>query len=156
MYAPVVILLTIVGPLVCIALVHQLGSQASWAMLTVQWFAFWAAGLRLLLAGVRQILDPSFTSRTILGINDDRSVILVREVGFGNLAVGSLGVLSLWISSWQSPAAFAGGVFFVLAGINHLCQSRRSSKETLAMVTDLFAAFGLWAGWITLLVSGPA
>lgn len=95
---------------------------------------------------VKQNINPAFTAESILGTYTSGSSTLVREVGFGNLALGSIGVLSLWLSSWQQPAAFGGAIFFVLAGINHGCQHQRSRLENLAMVSDLFAAVVLFAG----------
>ena len=148
MYAPVITLLMLIGPLLCIALELQQGGGSVLAHVVVKWFAFWAVGLRLLLAGIKQNLNPAFTAETILGSSTPGSTTLVREVGFGNLALGSIGLVSLWQSSWQLPAALGGGVFFALAGINHLLQRHRNRLENLAMVSDLFAAVVLIAGLI--------
>ena len=153
MYAPVITLLMLVGPLLCVALELQQGGADLLAQAVVKWFAFWATGLRLLLAGIKQNVNPAFTAQTILGTSTPGSATLVREVGFGNLALGSIGVLSLWLSSWQQPAALGGAIFFALAGINHGCQRQRNRLENLAMVSDLFAAVVLLAGLIALLVS---
>lgn len=156
MYAPVITLLIVIGPLLCVLLELQQGGPAVLAAAVVKWFAFWAVGLRLLLAGVKQNLNPAFTAESILGTSTPGSATLVREVGFGNLGLGSIGLLSLWLSSWQLPAAFGGGVFFALAGINHLLQSRRNRLETMAMLTDLFAAVVLFGGCIALAATGAA
>ena len=52
------------------------------------------------------------------------------------------------------PAAFGGGVFFALAGINHLLQRQRNRLETVAMLTDLFAAVVLFGGCIAVGATG--
>jgi hypothetical protein len=154
MYAPVIALLMLIGPLLCVALELQQGGSGFLAAAVVKWFAFWAAGLRLLLAGFKQNANPAFTAESILGTSTSGSNTLVLEVGFGNLALGSIGVLSLWLSSWQQPAALGGAIFFALAGINDGRQRQRNRLENLAMVSDLFAAVLLLAGlMIALLVT---
>ena len=156
MYAPVITLLMVIGPLLSVALELQQGGTAALAAVVVKWFAFWAVGLRLLLAGIKQNLNPAFTAEAILGTSTPGSATLVREVGFGNLALGAIGLLSLWLSSWQLPAAFGGGIFFALAGINHLLQGHRNRLENLAMVSDLLAAVVLLAGCIAVAAAGAA
>ena len=108
------------------------------SVLIGKWFVFWSVGWRLLLAGVRQIAQPEYTAREILGLKSAESWTVVRELGFGNLALGIVGVLSLWLPSWQLAAALGGGLFYLLAGINHALQKHRNRLENLAMVSDLF------------------
>jgi hypothetical protein len=117
-----------------------------------KWFVFWAVGWRLLLAGVRQIAQPRYTAQTILGIENAGSDILVRELGFANVAIGLLGVVSLRIPSWQLAAALTGGVFYALAGTNHAFQLRRNQLQNVAMITDIFAAVVLLSVCVTALV----
>lgn len=64
-------------------------------LLAGKWFTFWAVGVRLFLAGVSQVFRPQFTSEGILGVKDPDAKVIVREVGFGNLSMGTLGLLSL-------------------------------------------------------------
>ncbi|MOA50332.1 hypothetical protein D3C78_1733370 [compost metagenome] len=66
------------------------------AALVAKWFVFWSVGWRLLLAGFKQIVQPRYTANVILGLKTDEALILVRELGFANVAMGVLGVLSLW------------------------------------------------------------
>ena len=110
------------------------------ATVLCKWFAFWAVGWRLLLAGVKQIAQPQYTARMILGLENRESLILVRELGFANAAIGLLGVLSLAVPSWQLAAALAGGIFYALAGTNHAFQIRRNRLQHVAMLSDIFAA----------------
>jgi hypothetical protein len=105
-----------------------------------KWLVFWGVGVRLLLAGARQITQPSFTVQKILGVTDERSFVLVRQLGFANIALGTIAVASLIIKSWVMPAAVAGAIFLGLAGVNHMRQSERNSRENLAMFTDLVLA----------------
>lgn len=150
MYLAVVVLL--MGLLPAAAIVMDLG-QAPLPVLIGKWFVFWAVGVRLLTAGLRQVLQPRFTAEDILGVTDPAAVPLVRELGFANIAMGGLGVLSLAIPAWALPAAIPGGLFLALAGIGHLRKRDRNRKETIAMVSDLFAATVL-AGFVVATVMG--
>jgi hypothetical protein len=116
------------------------------SVLIGKWFVFWSVGWRLLLAGVRQIAQPEYTARQILGLQSTESWTVVRELGFGNLALGIVGVLSLWLPSWQLAVALAGGLFYILAGINHIVQKHRNRLENVAMISDLFV--GLILLWV--------
>jgi hypothetical protein len=105
-----------------------------------KWLVFWGVGVRLLLAGFRQIAQPSFTAQKILGVTDERAFLLVRELGFANTALGIFGVASIFMPTWVIPAALVGAIFLGLAGINHTRQQERNSRENLAMITDLAMA----------------
>jgi hypothetical protein len=62
---------------------------------------------------------------------------IVREVGFGNLAMGTLGLLSLAVPAWVVLAAIVGGLYYGLAGMGHLARKDRNVKEQVALVSDL-------------------
>lgn len=140
MYFVTVAGLMLVFPLLSIAIDVSAGHAPLGMALVGKWYVFWAVGLRLLLAGIRQILQPRYTAETILGIKGDDALLLVRELGFGNLAIGVVGTLSLFFAGWALPAALVGGLFYGLAGVNHALQAHRNAKENVAMVSDLFAA----------------
>ncbi|HET6487778.1 MAG TPA: DUF6790 family protein, partial [Spirochaetia bacterium] len=103
-----------------------------------KWFVFWAVGARLFLAGLRQVLQPRFTAETILGIKGDAPLHIVQELGFANISIGALGLLSILRGAWVMPAAIAGCLFYGLAGIRHLTQRNRNALENTATVSDLF------------------
>jgi hypothetical protein len=141
MYIVIVVTFMLVLPLASI------GIQAGWepqGMLTVlmisKWFVFWAVGLRLLLAGLRQIFQPRYTAQTILGIAGAEAHFLVRELGFANVAIGSVASLSLLFPQWTLPLCLVGGIFYGLAGINHCLDGKRATLKNVAMTSDLFAA----------------
>jgi hypothetical protein len=116
-----------------------LHTAPDWA-LPLQWFAFWIVGVRLGLAGLRQMVTPAYTAQHILGIQGGEALVLVRELGFANTAFGVIGVLSLWWPGWSVPVALAGAVFLGLAGVNHIVQPHRNARENFAMLTDLAGA----------------
>lgn len=148
MYFAIVGLFMFALPLVSMAVELAQGGIAS-AALVAKWFVFWAVGWRLLLAGVKQIAQPQYTAREILGLKSDESLILVRELGFANVAIGLLGVGTLMQPHWQMGAAMAGGVFYGLAGVNHARQAHRNRLENVAMASDLFVSIVLLGacGW---------
>ena len=119
--------------------------QASLLWLIGKWFVFWAVGVRLLLAGVRQYFQPAFTSRDILGIESPDVLVLVRELGGANAAAGIVGLASIVLPTFVLPSAIGSGLFYLVAGIEHLKTKRRGTNETVAMRSDLFAALVLIA-----------
>jgi hypothetical protein len=148
MYLAAVILLMLVLPAVSVALeALRTPGGADLMALIGKWFTFWAVGARLFLAGVTQSLRPKFTAQSIFDIKDQGALAIVREVGFGNLAIGALGLASLIKPHWVAPAAIAGGLYYGLAGLGHLFRPNRSFKEQTALVSDL-AIFVLLAVFI--------
>jgi hypothetical protein len=110
-----------------------------------KWFVFWAVGVRLLSAGLRQIIQPRYTAEAILGISDPDAMLVVRELGFANTAIGTIGVASIVAHSWVLPAAIAGIIFYGLAGANHIFHKNRNRLENIAMCSDLFVAIVILA-----------
>jgi hypothetical protein len=115
-------------------------THGPWLWLIGKWFVFWAVGARLLLAGLRQYFQPSFTSRDIMGIESPEVFVLVRELGGANAASGIVGLLSLGVPTFVLPTAIAGGLFLAVAGLEHVRSSHRGRNETVAMVSDIFVA----------------
>lgn len=115
-----------------------------------KWFVFWAVGVRLLLAGMRQIFEPRYTAQRILGLSGEDSLLLVRELGFATTAIGCVGAGSIFASGWVVPTAVAGAIFYGLAGINHAIHKRRNRLQNTAMVSDLFVALvlSIYCCWI--------
>jgi hypothetical protein len=141
MYFIVVAALLFVLPLASIAVETFLGHHGLPAMVLVgKWFVFWGVGVRLLMAGLRQIVQPRYTAETILGIKDPDSLLIVRELGFANSAIGIIGVGSIFFPRWVLPVAIAGAVFYGLAGINHVMHKKRNRLQNVAMISDLFVA----------------
>lgn len=139
MYLASVVLLLLVLPAVSTAIELLLEGGALIPIL-VKWFVFWPVGARLFLAGVRQVFDPRFTAETIFAVKDPAALPIVREVGFGNLAIGTLGLLSLPLPSVTLPAAIVGAIYYGLAGAGHLVRGERNAHETIALVSDLMVS----------------
>ncbi|MFG1347345.1 DUF6790 family protein [Xanthobacter autotrophicus DSM 431] len=143
MYLAAILLLMLVLPLVSIG-VEMAAAGGAPAALAFRWFVFWAVGVRLAFAGVKQVAQPAYTAGTIFGIEDPRLHVIVQELGFANLAFGLLGLLSLPFPAFRLAAAVAGGTFYLLAGLKHLMRGERNRMETVAMASDLAIAFLLF------------
>lgn len=143
MYLAIILLLMLVLPLGSIAAEMALGTGADLVFLIGKWFVFWGMGLRLLVASLKQIFNPAFTAETIFGITDHKAQSLVQEIGFGNLSLGMLGVLSIFEPQWIVPAAITGSLFYGLAGIKHLLEPGRNRSRNIAMISDLWLALVL-------------
>jgi hypothetical protein len=104
------------------------------------WFTFWGVGVRLATAGLRQIAQPRYTAREILGLRGDEPLLVIRELGFANIAIAAIGICSVAVPAYVPAGAFAGGIYFALAGVNHTMQSHRNAKENMAMATDFIVA----------------
>jgi hypothetical protein len=138
MYFLFVVLLTFILPVASVAVeATRFGADAGLMFLIGKWFVFWAVGVRLLVAGIRQVAQPRFTAEGIFDIKDPAADPMVREIGFGNLAIGALGFVTLWQPAWLVPAAIVGGLYYGLAGAGHAFRSDRNFNEQTALVTDL-------------------
>ncbi len=109
----------------------------TWSLIG-KWFLFWSVGVRLFVAGVRQITNPGFTARRIFQIQGQESYTVIRELGMANISLGIAAMLSLFKTSWSAPVAFIGALFFGLAGIQHVLKKPESNNELIALVSDLF------------------
>ena len=145
MYYAMIILLMGVLPVASIVIEHLI-SNADLIALVGKWFVFWACGLRLLIAGIRQTINPEFTGRTILEIADKGAAKVVVELGFANTAMGIVSIASLLRPDWLLPAAIVTGPYYGLAGIKDVVNVGRNRIETWATVSDLgiFAVLAIY------------
>jgi hypothetical protein len=109
----------------------------------LRWFVFWPVGVRLTLAGIRQVINPRYTAHTLLGLEGEDVLFVVRELGFANLGLGIIGIVAIAQAGWVAPAALAGAIFYTLDGLNHLRDKQRTRLQTVAMVSNLFVAIVL-------------
>jgi hypothetical protein len=106
-----------------------------WALIG-KWFIFWAVGIRLFTAGINQASNPAFTG-SIFHLKSQESFVVIRELGFANISLGIMGILSVINSNWRILAAIAGGLYLGLAGIQHVFKKPDSRNEVIAMLYDL-------------------
>lgn len=140
MYIAIVVLTMLVLPIGSIAVEHVWHSGAPLPMLAGRWFVFWSVGVRLGLAGMRQVVQPRFTAQNIFHLDGDGALPLVRELGVANAGTALIGFLSIVIPSFVLPASISAGLFFAVAGFTHLGERDRSRNENVAMISDFWAA----------------
>jgi len=154
MYFVMVLLLLLLLPAASVGM-EAIGVQHPQGLMFLmgKWLVFWGVGVRLFLAGTRQVIQPRFTAQEIFQIQSAEPLPIVRELGFANLSMGTLGVSSLFETSWIVPAAIAGGLYYGLAGLGHIGQKGKNAKEYTAMVSDGFV-FVLLAAFLVSHFSG--
>ena len=137
-YLATVVASTLVLPIVSIVAARSpAGSPGGWWELVFRWFVFWAIGLRLLIAGIRQAVQPSFTSREIFHLSSPDADVIVRELGFANICMGLAAVISGFVESFRPCAAFVGGLYFGIAGVMHVVKRPATPNEWIALASDL-------------------
>ena len=157
MYIGMLVVLILIFPMASIALEVFVRNHGVLDVAIVgKWFVFWAVGMRLFIAGLRQIVQPRYTAETILGVKDPDATLIVRELGFANTAIGSAGLGSIYLAGWVLPVAVIGAIFYALAGINHVTHRSKNTLQNVAMTSDFFAATVLLifcvfttANWLT-------
>jgi hypothetical protein len=148
MYLATVVLLMAVFPIGSIGVDHFYFHSAAPVMLLVgKWFVFWAAGVRLFAAGLRQYFQPRFTAEQIFHITSADALPIVRELGVANFATGIAGMASLAKPSFILPVAIIAGIFYGVAGIRHAGEKGKSKNENIAMISDLLV-FLVFAGYL--------
>jgi hypothetical protein len=138
MYFLSIILLLLVVPAASVLIEALMRGAPDILWLVGKWFTFWACGVRLFIAGIRQSFQPAFTAQAIFKVADPAAHPIVREVGFGNLSMGLVALVSLALPGWLVPAAAVGGLYYGLAGLGHVLNTERNAKEQMALVSDLF------------------
>jgi hypothetical protein len=143
MYALIVALTTLILPIGSVLWARSGNPSAAWLDLIGLWFVVWGVGVRLGLAGVRQILRPEFTARDIFGLAGEGALVIVRELGFANLAIGIVGLLAWRFPTFVLPAAIYASIFYMAAGAMHVANGAHGTNETVAMSSDFFMALVL-------------
>ncbi len=102
-----------------------------------KWFTFWAIGISAVTAGFMQIFNPAYTAN-LLNVNMSDFVV-IQELGFANLSMGSLAVLSLKQKNFRLPAAIVYGAYILLCAAIHVTRIKEISYgETVSLVADVW------------------
>ena len=124
-------------PLLSVLFAHFLEKEIINIELIAKWFIFWAVGIRLFTAGIKQASDPAFTGTKIFKFTHTESFVIIKELGFANIALGVMGILSLINNDWRVMAAICGGLFFGLAALQHFVRKPDSKNEWIALLYDV-------------------
>jgi hypothetical protein len=152
-YLITVLLLMAVLPIGSIGAEHfYFHGSAPLPLLVGKWFVFWAAGIRLFLAGLRQFFQPRFTAQHIFQIKGDDALPVVRELGVANFAMGVVGIASLAKPGFVLPVAIIAAIFYGVAGVRHVAEKGKTVNEKIAMVSDLFVflIFATYIGFVAI------
>jgi hypothetical protein len=122
-----------------------------WKMLV-----FWGIGIRLVTAGLRQIIKPAFTAEAVFKLRSAESHIVIRELGFASLPLGLMAGTSLFFPSWLLPAACMGIFFYGVAGIQHVIKRPVTANQWIALVSDLYISIVLLACLVASRAGEPA
>ncbi len=153
MYYGMIIGCFVVFPIISIIVAHarerHRGETPDLWELILRWFTFWIVGVRLFIAGVSQAVRPEFTAETIFDTTDPAVLPFISELGFANIAMGLVGLLSIKLRSWTPPAALLGAVFLGLDGIRHVADGGAfTADRAMAAGSDLVALVILGGGLI--------
>ncbi len=87
-------------------------------------------------AGLMQTLNPAYTER-LLNVGTE-NMLIIQELGFANLGIGVIAMISLFVPAFRKPAAVAGGIFLTGAAILHLLRlSIIEFGEVMSLAGDL-------------------
>jgi hypothetical protein len=91
-----------------------------------KWYIFWGVGIRLFFRGVILTSAPQ-----------------QMELGFANMALGSMGILSVINDQWRLIAAIAGTIYFGLTDMLRVIKKPGSRHELVALLYNLLVFVGL-------------
>lgn len=129
--------LTFVLPAIGFLAEHCLTGRVLDLDLFGKWFIFSAVGLRLFLAGIKQVKNPEFTMKQIFHLDSRESIPILRELGFANICFGLVAIVSFFKPEWRIVSAFASGLYYGIAGVQHGLQKTSGINEKFALWTDL-------------------
>jgi hypothetical protein len=152
-YLIVVAALTFLLPIGSAVLEH---GAPDWLTCLGKWTAFYATGIRLFTAGSSQVFRPDFTLKEMFELDAPEATPIVQELGFANLAMGTLGLMALVNPMLAFAGAVVGGLYYGLAGARHVGdrKHKRNALRTAAMASDLWVFAVLAAFAVSHLATG--
>jgi len=108
-----------------------------------KWFVFWGVGIRLFFKGIKLASTPQFTGLSLSSFKNRESYLLLLELGFANMALGSMGILSVINDQWRLIAAIAGAIYFGLADMVRLLKKPDGRHELVALIYNVLVFAGL-------------
>lgn len=151
-YLGTLVVLMGVFPAVSVVVERASGGGASLWDIAFRWFVCWGVGVRLLLAGMRQVLQPSFTARAIFHLESPDAAVVVRELGLANICIGLTATVAGFAPSWRMAGAFVGGLYLGIAGFMHVIKRPETPNEWVALVSDLYMFVIAGGGFVHALV----
>lgn len=139
LHAIYVVGVMVIAPILCVSIEYirkRKTANPNLILLICKWFMFWSIGVRSVTAGLMQTLNPAYTER-LLNVGTE-NMLIIQELGFANLGVGVIAMISLFVPAFRKPAAVAGGIFLMGAAILHLLRlSIIEFGEVMSLAGDL-------------------
>jgi len=127
----------VIIPAICVAVEHFRKPEQAIIFLLCKWFVFWAVGVRGLTGGLMQAFNPSYTANLLQVTTDN--YLIIQELGFANMAIGVLGICSLFYQRFRKPAALCSAIFLTGAAALHISRlSIIDLGELMSLAGDLF------------------
>jgi len=108
-----------------------------------KWFIFWGVGIHLFFKGIKLASAPQFTGLSLSSFKNSERYLLLLELGFANMALGSMGILSVINDQWRLIAAIAAAIYFGLADMLRLLKKPGGRHELVALLYNLLVFAGL-------------
>jgi len=136
--------LVLIMPMVSTYTEHYVDEvTVSWTSL-VKWFIFWTIGIRMFATGIKQASSPEATEPKVLSIKNSDTYNMIRKLGFANITIGVMGILSVLHDQWRLLAAITGGLYLGLASVQHYFKKSYTPKQVIALIYDLLVFFVLF------------
>lgn len=75
-------------------------------------------GLRLFLAGIKQVKNPEFTAKQIFHLESPDSFSILPELGFANIGFGLVAMVSWFKPEWRIVSACTSGLYYGIPVFN--------------------------------------
>jgi hypothetical protein len=144
------VLLIVICPVLSALIESRFDHTASMGYTLFKWFVFWAVGIRLFYKGIRLASSPHFTSMNLSRWRNRDSYVLLLELGFANMSLGTMGILSVINDQWRLIAAISGGVYYGLADMIHLVKKPMGQMDMVQLFYNLIVFVGLVLYVVTL------
>ena len=112
-----------------------------------KWFIFWGLGIRLFFKGIKLASTPQYTGLSLSSFKNRESYLLLLELGFACMALGSMGILSVINDQWRLIAAIGGAIYFGLSDMLRVIKKPGGRHELVALIYNIVVLVGL-AGYL--------
>jgi len=144
------IALVFVLPLLSAGVEHYIDHSLQTIQMIGKWFVFWTTGIYLFASGVRQASNPEFTGMSIFRLSSRESYVMMKQLGFANMALGAMGILSVINDQWRVIAAITGGLYFGLGSSLYLFSAPAGKNQLVTQLYYWMVSAGLLAYLVTL------
>ena len=133
--------ISIILPLICIlieiAIIKRKNKSVIFKNTSLKWLCFWVVGFNAISAGVMQAFNPSYTANLLHVAMSD--FIIVEELGFAQLGIGIVALLSLKWVKFRKPAVMAYGIFIFGCTVIHFLRfSAIEMGEIISTLNDIW------------------